>query len=127
MAKTRVFTGPLVNYTGGTYGPFNIPDWATDVRIGLARNTSATPLYWPDPATVVSTSLECSVDAGANWVKLTSWRIPGGLIRRVEDLSEVEESWGGGGPLPLGSNRMVRGDVVVTGPPLRSEFRIEVL
>lgn len=121
---TRVLTMPLNNYTGGSYGPFVIPDDVSRFKLALARNTTATPLLWPDPATFVEASIEISLNGGVQWDKLFAWGVAGGLL--LDGGTEVEECGASGGPLPAGVNRQIRGTVIVTGPALRSELRAEV-
>lgn len=121
---TRVLTVPLNNYTGGSYGPIVIPDNVSRFKVALARNTTATPLLWPDPATVVHVTVELSLD-GVQWNQIFGWGVSGGLETRP-DATEIAESGASGGPLPSGVNRQIRGQVTVTGPALRSELRAEV-
>lgn len=114
-----------INFASGSraFGPFTVPDGYTQVRVILARKTTATPTYWADGVSVKFSS-ECSTDGGVTWVEWIGFTGVGGIhVRR--DSVEAPESWAQA-RLPLGTGRRIRAAVTISGGRLVSVLTVEV-
>ena len=125
MPKFRDTVIPLADYPDGTY---QIPESvisnsAVAIDFKLQRCTTATPDIWPNTETTLSVDLEISLGPN-NWqpyVKVEG--VAGGiLIFKGSELSEFSC----GGTLPMDNNRRLRGTIVVSGGPLRTQGSIEI-
>jgi len=66
VATTREL--PLANYPSGSRTFVRqTPNGLAGFKIEIARCTSADPTIWPDPASRVRISVECSYDGGATF------------------------------------------------------------
>lgn len=115
----------LQEYADGTYnfGPVDVPDDADAADFRIQSYTAETPLIWPDVATGVEVAMECSID-GAPWGGMGGMAMNGGPHT---GKGGVVLAWvKGGGGLPSGVNRRVRGTKSVTGGPLYSQATLEI-
>jgi len=116
---------PLANYPSGTtqLPAVSVPDNATKFYFELQRCTSATPDIWPNASTTISVDLEISTDNGATWHDFAGFESGGGIVVRngVELAVSPMEA-----PLDPGTNRKLRGTVVITNGPLRTQGFYEV-
>jgi len=100
----------------------NVPDSLTRLLFQLRRATTATPSFWPDPATLLSVTAFISIDGGPfmQCAKVTG--APGGvqMERGVE-----QPVWWWYFSLWPGVNRQVRFEVEVVNGPLASELTLE--
>ena len=116
-----------VNQPSGsqTYGPALIPNNLTQVIFKLARNTTATPLFWPLTETTLSLDFEVSFNAGQTWQPVCGATAQGGLVIGKGGVEAAETVVAC--PIPPGSARRCRVIVVVANGPLVSELTVEVL
>lgn len=115
-----------INLAAGVheYGPFTIPDDVTEVKLILARKTTAEPGYWDDGVQVNLDSLY-SMDGGTTWLEGMGFRGEGGIYLFKRDGTESPETWVRG-KFPPGTGRLIRVIVTITGGRLVSRLTVEV-
>jgi hypothetical protein len=126
MAETVVL--PLANYPNQTrnFGPITIADSVTVVDFKVQRCTTATPTIWPNASTTLSIMQEISLNGGVSWMPLGgNFSAGGGIQAGKGGVGELAYSQGGG-YLPVGVNRQVRGTVVIAGGPLRTTASVVI-
>lgn len=122
MALTRIVVLNRGNYPNGTrqIAARDITDDITQVGISLARCTSAEPTLWPNATTQIVATTEVFVDGTWRTVSTIS---SGGGIDEIEPGIESPETMMLFS-IPPGTGRQIRGTVVITGGPLRTEVSI---
>lgn len=119
MADVSVL--PLANYPDGTqtFGLASIADNITQIILKFARCTTATPTIWPNETTILVFKSEISIDGGNRWDGISGFTAQGGI---------AFDRFGAELPFtlsllipPAGINRQIRGSLVVTGGPLRTQ------
>lgn len=119
---TTVFTFPISNFGPGsqTLPSKAVPDADSQVTLALDRSTMT------DPALVVDLTIDFSPDGGVTWASTSPGPEMGGFPAGAEILGGTFFNKDGSVattssrifPFPAGTNRMVRGNVVVSGAPL---------
>jgi hypothetical protein len=95
----------------------------TTLQLRLARNTTATPTFWPNASTTIVGNIRVSFDGGSNYQHSCGFTASGGLV--IVDGVEASETTLRGPVTPTQSGRLIRADVTVTNGPLLSELTLE--
>lgn len=125
MPVVRDTVIPLRNYNGDiTLPASNLPNDARYLQFEIARCTSVSPTIWPDVNTTVLFDFEVSTDNGATWRGLGGFGAAGGISLNRQGAEVPFSSFRI--DLPEGTNRRIRGSVVVTNGPIRTSGTLEV-
>jgi len=121
-----IFDHQPINRAPGSYefGPGNIPDGFTRVRLRLARQTTATPTFWAADVGV-NVLIQDSTDGGTSWRDVCGFQALGGIVLDKQGNEAVESSCQG--DWRLGISRMARILYSITGNTLVSELTLEAL
>jgi len=113
---------PQASHPTGTvsFGPIAVPSGLTGFSMSVARCTGVTPTIWPDAASLIQLSLDCSYDGGATYqVRQFAFENPGGVLK---DRSGVDiPRWNVSARVdPLQPTHIKVSMTVVNGPILTS-------
>lgn len=111
-------------------GPFQtvvalLPDQYSVITIRVARNTTATPTFWPNVSTRLAIEIYYSLDAGSSWHFACGCGAKGGIHVHREGHEAIETTLSCRIPERSGPKRRLRLEGSIESGPLVSQLTIE--
>ena len=114
-----------INLPEGTQllGPFTIPDGLTGIKATIYLNSAVNPSFWSSPTTILSLWLLVQKPDLSYERFCGIQNQPGGP--RTSDGIPLLYTNIACHPLPSGTNRQMKVELIVTGPNLKSKVTVE--